>query len=264
MNIFFRIIKSRESIILNDIKSILNFNLGLSILFCILQGFIIINISYSLYKKYKNLTSETKIMIIINKIINFIYWEPLNYLHDILAPHIPGSGKLFIFIAEFIEKGNVKKRYILYHNSYIFFSFFPQLLISIVFFFEIIIYKKIEIFFLFLPFILVPLIFQIYLRLCISYGERNIPGFFDILNIVGSDMDCNNNYRTWKYSFKPEYSLNSNELLKEKVYYYELIIKIKLHAEIIKRNKSYYDPYISLISSSLLFLGTIIRLSYLL
>lgn len=263
LNIFFRIFNSKESVSLHMIKELSIFHLTTICIFGLVHFFIIIIICYNIFLNSKKFKYESKVIIIANKMITKIYWEPLEFLHDIIAPHLPGSGKFLLFIAEILEKGNINLRYTFYHYSFLIFSYFPQLFASILFIFEILIYKKINLFFYVLPILLIPPLFQVYLKLCISFADRNLPKFHDILNIVGKDPDEFGNYKTWSFSFKPKYSSNGPLLLKKKVYEFELITKVKLHAEKIRKIKGLYDIYILLIISILFFFGTLIRLTYL-
>lgn len=263
LNIFLRIFNSKEIVSLHTIKELSTTHLVVIYFFGLIQFFIIILMCYNIFINSKNLKYESKFVLIANKIINKIYWEPLEFLHDMLAPHLPGSGKFFIFIAEFLEKKNINLRYTCYHYSFVLFSYLPQLFAGILFVFEILVYKKINLFFYILPILLIPPLFQIYLKLCISFTDRNLHKFHNILNIKGENPDEFGNYQAWSFSFKPEYSQNSPLLLKKKVYEFELITKIKLHAEKIRKIKARYDTFLMLIISLLFFLGTLIRLTYL-
>lgn len=208
---------------------------------------IIILTLYALYKKYNNIKNNSYILLKINDIIYKIYWLPLEHLHDKIAPDLPGSARFFVYIIKFIHKGNIILRTKIYHHCYVIFSYFPPCVTSIIFFIEIIYYNQLKYFFFSLMLLLIPIIFNIYLKLCISFYERNVDQFVEMLNITERRDEKNN--LTWIFSFKPNYSQNSVELLDEVSKDFMLLYYVKFHAETIKELKNTYYPQILIITS---------------
>lgn len=258
-HLYFRISRINDEVSLEILKNNLTFfNYFMLFIVFFIQTINIFLIFKHIFK-YEKKSKWTQYFI---NFINIIYWRPLEFLYEKVAPDLPGSGKFFVFIATIVDRGNINLRYKIYHHSYIFFSYFPQICVSSIFFVEVIFFHKIYYFFKLLFLLLIPLIFEIYIKLCISFYERNVPEFFEFLNIEGSEPDSYGNYRTWSFSFKSEYSGNSKELLHESISDYMLLNKIKTHAILIKKYKEKNYIYILLLTSFLYFFPTIYKFLY--
>ena len=100
-NVYFRFIIKREEQLLITWKE------NISIIgFCFSIFFTITNIiifGFSLFFLFiynKKHIKQIPLSNVVNKFINKFYWEPLEYIHDIVAPHIPGSGKFMIYLVK--------------------------------------------------------------------------------------------------------------------------------------------------------------------
>ena len=70
--------------------------------FVILHCCFLIIAIVTLLKRYQILQVKGSLFIsfgnTLNKVIDILYWQPLEKVHDIIAPHIPGSGRFFLYL----------------------------------------------------------------------------------------------------------------------------------------------------------------------
>ena len=161
-----------------------------------------------------------------------------------------------IYLVKSIDTKYTTIKLKIYHNSFLLFSYFPQLLTSVCFFYEIVFLKKLHYFFYFILLLLVPLIFNIYLKLCKSFHDRNIVNFTKLLQLVSKDGD------KYTFSFKPEYSKNSQDVLNDTIANYFILKKIYYHADQIYKKKNIFYPYVILITSLFYTIGGIYRIIF--
>src|SRR3978361_13378 len=118
LNLYFRIFRSRETYSLEILRDNLSIKVILfSVGFIFIHILIIISVLYYMYKKYYNIQKESKLIQNISIIVDNLYWKPLEYIHDLIAPDLLYSGMIIVYITEFLEKGNTLLRYKLYRQS---------------------------------------------------------------------------------------------------------------------------------------------------
>ena len=263
--IYFRFIKQRERYSLGLLKdNITPFGYILCINFLLINLVAIISIVYMLYKQYYKIERSSKIIAYISKLVDILYWKPLEYIHDIIAPDLPYSGTVIIWITEFLEKGSQELRYKMYRHSYILFDYLPQILASIIFFIDIVMLNQLHYFLYSIGLLLIPLLYKIYLKLCHSFVTRNEPDHLEALEIKPQgDRNEDGIYLQFHFSLKSKYVPNA-ALLEEYVNDYFLLQRIKLHVTAIKKNSAKHYPYLILFTSSLYFIAGIYRLIYVL
>lgn len=263
LHIYVRLFQPREGYTLASIKdNASDYYIFFLASFCVMHIIIIVLTSYSLYKKYYNIKTNSYILNKINDVINKIYWNPLEHLHDKIAPDLPGSARLFVFIIKFIKKSNAILRSKIYNNSYIIFSYIPPLITSIIFFVEIVCFNQLKYFFFSLILLLLPLLFSIYLKLCSSFYDRNIINYTKFLDIKEKENTDVNDDPTMIFSFKPEYSQNSKQILEELSQDYTILYYIKFHTEAIKELRDKYYGLILIVISSIYLVAGIYRLYF--
>lgn len=90
---------------------------------------------------------------------------------------IPFSGSFFFFLESFFltiqEREKENKNFFTYFFI-ILFDFAPRLIISIIFFIDVIIFGQIKYFLIFLPLLFLPILFKINLKLMKSFANKNI------------------------------------------------------------------------------------------
>jgi len=265
LNLYFRIFRSRETYSLEILRDNLSIKVILfSVGFIFIHILIIISVLYYMYKKYYNIQKESKLIQNISIIVDNLYWKPLEYIHDLIAPDLPYSGMIIVYITEFLEKGNTLLRYKLYRHSYILFEYLPQILVSSVFFIEVVIYNQMHYFLYCIILLLLPLIYKIYLKLCMSFVIRNRPEFLEVLDITPlGEPDENGVYLNFKFSLKSNYVQDKDEL-QDCVRHYLNLERIELHINAIKKNSAKYYIYIVLFTSSLYLSAAAYRLIYIL
>jgi hypothetical protein len=216
-----------------------------------------------IYRQYYPIQKTSKIIHFFSKIVDNLYWKPLEYIHDLIAPDLPYSGTCIAFIAEILEKGNQPLRYKLYRHSYLLFDYIPQLVVSFIFFIDIVILKQLYYFIYCMGFLLIPIIYKIYIKLCTSFVIRNEPDLLEILDIKPQSEPDKNGIYVEVFSIKSKY-VSDQAILKETVTNYIMLRRITRHINVIKVQSARYYPYIILLTSSLYLSAAIYRLIYIL
>lgn len=265
LQLYLRLFRSRNSYSLDTIKNnIYPIDILISINFIFIQLVAILSILYYFYKLYYNIEKTSPLIRYASKIVDHLYWKPLEYIHDIIAPELPYSGIIFVYIADFVEKGNRNLRYKLYQSSYIIFDYLPQILVSSIFFVDIVILNQLYYFLYAVLLLIIPVLFCIYLKLAESFYIRNSHQFHESLNIIPlGKPDIHGLYLKWQYSLKSNYVYDA-EIFTEFVKEYTLLKRIDLHIKYIRIYKKKYYPYIILFTSSLYLSAAVYRLIYIL
>ena len=217
IHIYFRAIMERKPYPLNDIKyNLSSKHVILFTLFIILHLVLICISLFTLYKQNREATKVRlpKVFILFLEKVNYcfdlLYWRPLEFLHDTIAPHLPFSGAFFIYLEEKWTKNQYSDPYFI---SMIFlFDAIPKIIVSISFFIDIVVFAQMKYFFYLIPLILIPIGFSIFLKLMESFGKRNMPIIQDYFSeIIGHDPMYNpygqiRGYHKYTYKVKPEYT----------------------------------------------------------
>lgn len=268
IQIYFRIIVKKHPYVITDFKETITMKiLILFIWFVIIHFFITISITLNLYRQYKNKKPSIFILKLSEKtsiFIDYIYWKPLQILHDMIAPHIPGSGRFFLFID---KQWTEKQRETLYFKTLTFmFSVLPKLILVTIFIIEIVILYRLKYFIYFLTLILIPIIFNIFLKLMITFGVSNMPIIKNYFYKIEGENPIRNNkgeivaYSTYRHWLKPEYSYFTIAEAKEE---FDLLLQLESMQSYALQIKEYIDkwnPYITLLTSILYFIGGLFRL----
>ena len=188
-------------------------------------------------------------MVYCNVFILYIYTKPLNHIFELIAPDLPYSARIIVFITEQTEK-NKFYGWILRH-SYVFFNYFPRFLVLIIFSYDILILNKMNYFPYSLFLLLIPVFYHIYLKLCYSFSVRNMPEFEQGLDITPEGpMNANGHYNKYSFALKSKYK-QDNELLKEYSYYWFLLFRLKNYVLFLEQKEEKYNFYINIIFSCL-------------
>jgi hypothetical protein len=265
VHLYFRLFRSHDNYSLDVLRdTITTKGLLLSISFIFIQVLVITSVLYLLYKQYYNIQKTSKFIQLLLNVIDYIYWKPLEYIHDLIAPDLPYSGTVIIWITEYMEKGNQILRYKLYRHSYILFDYLPQIVVSSIFFIDTIILNQLYYFLYAIILLLIPLCYKIYIKLCSSFITRNEPGFLNRLNIVFKGVpDAHGIYLQWDFSLKPKY-ISEQAYLSQYIKDYLNLQRIALHVKHINVNSAKYYPYIILFTSSVYLTAAVYRLMYIL
>ena len=269
IHLYFRLILKRPAYDLHLIKDYLTFKHYIIFVWFVLLhlGMFFIAI-FILYKRNKPLNTSSILYLIgqkLNYVINTIYWQPLQYLHNKTARHIPGSGRFFLYV-ESIWRTKRGTRFVVAA-----FDIIPKLLVSIIFVIEVVIYNRILVFMSSLTLLLIPLGLQIFLKLFKSFALRNSPNFLapyfeTILGVGEPKLDSYGviiGYEYFEIKVTPEYIGKESELkgeADESITTLLLLEHICLLADSTKLLLQQIYPYITLVTSSLYFLGGSYRL----
>jgi hypothetical protein len=251
LHIYIRFIITRNSYELTDLKdNMTNTYMIFSILFFILH---LCSIIISVRIIYNNFYPNNKLFSIFNESIlikstsymsNILYWNPLDYMHDLLAPSLPYSGRAFMLIGKFMYK----RTNTFFKLCPLILYCLPRIIVASVFFIDIIIYNKIYYFIYVIALIVIPIGFNLFIKFFISFGERNTLIVEQLLIITRED-DPN------KFTFQVKKELKGRIDLKEYSDYWLLFVRIYNYGHHFKREIAKYAPYITLICSSLYFIS---------
>lgn len=267
MNIRFFI--ERPSYILNEVKA--NLTITHYIIFTsfvLIHFVIIISVCYQLYrKKYPKERNTVVIYIMenISLVLDKLYWRPLTFLHDTIAPYIPYSARFFMYV-ESIWRTHKFTQLIVFA-----FDIFPKVFLAFIFVLEIVILGRVSLFFSCLLFLLIPLLLQIFLKVFKSFALRNAIKFLEpyiTLKGVGeAQLDQDSviiGYEYFEIILKPEY------VAKESEFNHDENITISLQLEHIcklvddtKNMLNNIYPYLTIIISITYLIGGFYRVIYL-
>ena len=209
------------------------------------------------YKIFNKLTEK------INAVLDFIYWKPLDYIHDLIAPHIPMSARFFIYV----EKIWATKEEKYFYQLIILFEVLPKLLISITFLIEIILYGRIKVFLYIIGLIFITIFWHIFLKLFASCGTRNaslIKNYFLTIKGVGNPTIDSDGipiaYTSYEFVVKEEYEDVIDP--EEEALLFMQLMAMPRFVEQIKKDTNKITPYITLLTSLIYVAGGIYRFIY--
>lgn len=199
----------------------------------------------------------------INFVIDVVYWKPLEYIHDLIAPHIPMSARFFIYVEEVWATKD--KKY--FYTLIILFEILPKLIIALTFFVEVIIYGRIKIFLYVIGLIFITVFWHIFLKLFASCGTRNAPllkNYFLTINGVGDPIRDSDGipigYNSYEFVVKEEYEDVIDH--KEEALLYMQLLAMPNFVEQLKKDTNKIMPYITLLTSLIYVIGGIYRLIF--
>lgn len=268
LQIYFRLFIERPSYNLIELKPFLTTKHYVFFVVFIIIHIIIVSLTcITIYRQIfprKKPSIFVSMTVKITYVIDQIYWKPLEYIHDLIVPNIPMSGKLFLYI----EKIWSSKDPIYFYVLIFLFEFLPRLLIAIIFSIEVIIFGQIKIFIYSVSLIFITIIWQIFLKMFASFGKRNkhvIEEYFYPIKGMGDPiLDSHGNiisYNSLEFVVKPEYDgvINVEE---------EARLLLQLEAmprfvEHLQKDTAKVIPYVTFITSVIYIIGGMYRLIFL-
>lgn len=266
-HIYIRFIVERSSYFIHDMKN--NFTIYHLMVFCLFVivhfGLIVLSILEIRQRKKREKTLPQIIILLAKKmsiLINYLYWKPLEYLHDLIAPNLPYSAAFFVYL---VNRWKIKERDFLYfYTMILIFDTLPKVIIALSFFIDIIIYNQIKYVIYLCGLLIIPILFSIFVKLFISCAERNIPVIKDYFSeIHGKNPKYNAkgeiiHYQEYHYTVKDEYL----SVIDPKEEMESLIILKNMHGygSQIKEDIMKAQPYVILITSILYLTAGLVRL----
>lgn len=265
---YLRFITPRTSYTLEALKTqiTLRYYITFSI-FIIIHCTLIILILYNKYKKKEeNETIIKKIIEIFQSILNNVFWKPLEYIHNLIAPNLPLSARIFLYIESIWTKKNVDHTY--FYSLITIFNILPKIITVIIFFIDIVILGSFKYFIYVLPVMLIPLFFNIFLKLFKSFAERNAPilkEYFSEIKYVGDVFDekgilISSDPTAYEFHIKPEY--NHADDIEESINLLFRLDFIVEYVNTIKEKLQEITPTVTIITSSIYLIGGLYRLIY--
>jgi hypothetical protein len=273
LHIITRFVIERPSYNLFDLKQILTYKLLLIFTgFVILHLLIIIQSLYLLFLKNRFTNTNSLLYKLAKKvsgIVNIIYWNPIQYIHDTIAPHIPGSARFFSYIDSLWKNKNS----VFFYRLLFIMDALPKLIVASIFLLEIVYYGQIKYFLISLSLLCIPISFSIFLKFFTSCGERNKPKFKDFFSLIeGINPILNDQnqpftddihyvkayYKVYKFEVKDEYAGKIDG-----DYAADMLIlteRMSRWGREMKEDLAKISPYISLVTSVIYFVGGFYRI----
>jgi hypothetical protein len=212
LHLYIRFYVERPSYILEDIKPNITYKHYIFFTaFILLHIILVIMMIVTIYRQ-KFPREKSSILIYLSEritpVVNAIYWKPLDFLHDLIAPHIPMSGKFFVYV----EKTWSNKKPWYFYALLILFEILPKCIIAFTFLIEVTILGQIRIFLYCISLILIVILWHIFLKLFANFGIRNMPVikeyFLTIKGVGEPTLDEHGTiigYNSYEFIVKPEY-----------------------------------------------------------
>jgi hypothetical protein len=257
--IYFRLIKEYNAYSLENLKGVVNIKY---FCFCILMLFLHLIVIISIIYIFKNKEKRKESFFNIFKfIIEILVWKPLDYILIKISPYIPYSGTVIISYCNFFRKNEI--RLFLMKFFCIFFYYLPRIIMSILFFTEIIFYHQLKYFFNMIFLLLVPFCYIIFINLCEKFYYNNIENLTNVLLVLPiGEPNKHGVYINYKFSLKPNLTC-SDEAFKQLVDSWNLLFYLINLNKIIRNFISNLNLYISLVTSTLYMITFSYKIYYL-
>lgn len=264
---YLRFFIQRPSYMLEDLKPFITKKLLIFFVIFIVWHFIVVTINvFIVYKQIFNYKENLFFSNIVQKfssVVNLIYWKPLDYIHNLIIPHIPMSGRFFIYV----EKVWSKKANVYFYVLIFLFEILPKILIALVFLIEVIVFGQIKLFLHIISLIFITIAWNVFLKAFAYRGTLNLPIikiYFSTIRGVGNptfDADGNiSSYSAYEFIVKPEYEdvINVEEEAKLLMQFESM----PSFVEQIKKDTAKITPYITIITSLIYLIGGVYRLIF--
>lgn len=264
---YLRFFIQRPSYMLEDLKPFITKKLLIFFVIFIVWHFIVVTINvFIVYKQtfnYKENLFFSNIVQKFSSVVNLIYWKPLDYIHNLIIPHIPMSGRFFIYV----EKVWSKKANVYFYVLIFLFEILPKILIALVFLIEVIVFGQIKLFLHIISLIFITIAWNVFLKAFAYCGTLNLPIikiYFSTIRGVGNptfDADGNiSSYSAYEFIVKPEYEdvINVEEEAKLLMQFESM----PSFVEQIKKDTAKITPYITIITSLIYLIGGVYRLIF--
>lgn len=257
--IYYRIIIKRAEYSLDLLKPLVTYH---DLILCISLGLMHLFIILFLLKNM--LTKMTNTNFLLNKvqiIANILIWKPLNFLLEEITPYIPLSGTLIIIYCEFFKKSELR---VFFMKAICFlFYFLPKIIMSVIFFYEIIFNHSLEIFVKYFLVLLLPFIYILFLNICEKFYSNNIKEIEEGLIItVQGNPNQHGVYTKHKLQFNNK-SKYPAESFRELVESWNILFLLLNFNAIIRLFISKTSSYVILVTSTLYLCAFSYKLYYL-
>lgn len=206
----------------------------------------------------KEYSFYTQISQKISYIVILISWKPLEYIHDLIIPHILMSGEFFVYI----EKIWSKKDATYFYALIFLFEILPKTLVALVFLVEVVVFGQVKIFLHILSLILITVFWRIFLKAFSNCGTINLPiikeYFLNITGIGKPTLDDNgvpSSYPSYEFVLKPEYEDVIIDIEEEALLLMQFEAMPRFVHQI-KKDSAKIIPYISFITSIIYVIGS--------
>ena len=267
LHIYIRVFMERPSYVLEDLLPyVTEEHIIIFALFIFVHVLYTITSIFLIYRQIfpsKRYVLGTYISENITKLLEHVYWKPLEYIHDLIAPHIPMSGRFFVYL----EKIWSKKGYMYFYTLIFLFEALPRILIASVFLIEVVFFGQVKVFLQVISLILIPIAWHIFLKLFANCGKINLPvikQYFETIKGIGNPtLDTDGkivSYKSYEFIIKSDYEdiIDPEE---------SALLLLQFEAmprfvEQLKKDSAKLMPYVTFITSLIYVIGGLYRLIY--
>lgn len=198
--------------------------------------------------------------------VNLFFWVPLDSLYKLV--NVPGSGKFFLFLEKnyFMNpwrRDTSEDRGILTYVIIFSFDILPKIVLSVVFFIEVILFGQVFYFLRLLPILFLPIILKISIKLMESFGIEGVTvtsEYFLEVRCFGKKKEIYNSFdifSLYEVRLKSQYINVVDPQVEQK-----FILKcqnILMQAYFVKREQAKFVDIISIITSVLYLTAGVVR-----
>lgn len=264
--LYFRFFRERKGYTLDEWRVNITF-LGIIITICICFLHLVL-IFLAIRSIFLKVNENKKRFFIIEKfkyymfeIKRIIFSKPLEGFRDIIAPHIPYSGITFCKFTEFFkDKPEFSLKLITF-----FFNNMPRLIVSFIFFIDIVFYNQIYFFIKSLLLLFIPILWNIFLDLYIDFAQRTLNVIPKNVEVIPLGDPLPNGWHT-DYAFKPypQFIYEDSEIKEYKELWFLCMIMLSFGHGSMKNFQKSIMPYMTIITSSCYLCASILKLLFIL
>jgi len=254
---YIRLILERKPYLLID-ERLTPLTIPILLLIILIHVIIIyVTLKHVFFKKQKK--TSNKYMLFLQKIIMELFWKPLNYIYEKIAPDLPYSGIILVKYAHYF----IKQNQVIQKSIPLIFYFMPRILISLSFFIELVFYNRVHFFVYLIHLIFLVLGYGLFLKLSQDFVTRNTPIILEGLIITPLGPPNVHGVQTsHKFEFTLEYvNLGYTlEYLDDRIEGYETLTYLTSINNVQEEFISKYRPHVSLFCSSLYVLSFLYKI----
>lgn len=258
--VYFRFFVKRSEYSLELLKTVVGFKY-----FCLCFGMLslhLVLLCYILYIIFNKKNEGQNIFFkSLENLYSFLIKKPLYFLLDKTALHIPYSGTLIIHYCYFFRKNDFRL-FLMYLLNFIFY-FAPKILMSTLFFIEIVFYHQLKIFIQLFWILLLPIIYIVFLNLSEKFYDNNINAVESEIYVKPTGTKNKHGcYTRFLFAFK-EKDVYSEEDFEQFVENWYLLFHLLNLNAMIRRFMNKWSPYITSYTSSLYLIAFSYKIYYL-
>jgi hypothetical protein len=181
----------------------------ISVLFLIFHCIMLLLALYNIYTLFSK-TSPKKSLILekLKRGVEILYWDPLLFWHDLIAPNIPYSGEFLYSFGKYLWNQSANTKLAIA----IIFDFIPRIIVATAFFIDIVVFNEIYYFIYAVHLIIIPILYKLFLKLFGSFIQRGLPDIEEVLKVTPGEehnqyhFELQSDYREYDTTVLQDYT----------------------------------------------------------